>query len=241
MTGKTDEKVVDAELARELATGHVSAAAILEALEGFGEKRARGLVKWACRTSNPEAALAAWGLKDGAAARRRRSLENARRRGRTLALEGTLRAAFRKRLAAEHLGERRLPEAPEEPPAESPGYVTDEERIARETHALKTECAEEYPPEAFEEDLGFDPASERELERRLASARSGGAPLSREDWHRLEVYDLAADALASELGELVTFLEKRLEKALTGYLRDPGKHVRCEVEGLPYEPRERDR
>lgn len=137
MATENEERTVDAALAGELATRHTRAEAILEALEGFGEERARGVLNWARDCRKPEAALRAWGKKRGAGHVRK----EARRRGRRLALEGPLREAHQKLLAAEYLIEKGADEAS----AGETGYLSDEARIEAETRKLKALCAEEYP------------------------------------------------------------------------------------------------
>lgn len=252
-----DERVVDRELVQELASGAISQDAILEALEGFPETRARGVLEWAARTGEPEKALAAWGRKHGSERKRVRKRESAANRGRQAALIGALRVTFRKQLAAEELVARReaaLAGGLGAYDAEVRGRLDaarrkdilfDAERIEVETLSLRVSCAKEYPHETLERKMGLDPEAEREFERRVSGLRGGldGEAdarwierLSPDDRLRVEVYELAALALADELREQASFLEGRLQES--GYDR---KRIRETVKGLPYEPREYDR
>lgn len=245
MQEKTEQRVVDRALAEELATRYIPAEAILEALEDYPEKEARGLLKWAHVTDSPEKALAAWGKKRGAPVERERRREVATRSGRSLALEGALRTTHRKLLAAEYLLSRRQKalegssyeeEIQERIETLARGYVGDADRISLETLRLKIGCAAEYPPDALEKKLELNSEAERNLEQRV----SEDAELTRDDELKLETYSLATEALVEELRQHVSYLEERLEDALERK-RDPSGYIRTEVKELPYIPREYDR
>ena len=260
-----EEGVVDRELAGKLAGRTIAADVVFDALEGLRERRARELLSWARGTGEPEKALAAWGRKHGRQRQRELVREQAPKRARRAALEGTLRVTFRKQLAAEDLLARREaalaggPGAHDEEvrarvePARRKDILFDGERIEVETLSLRMECAKEYPAETLERKMGFDPDAEREFERRVSDLRFEGddgdgeglrGKLSCDDLLRVEVYEISARALVDELSAQVEFLEARLYEVLPengSVWHSTRRSDIRDLKGLPHEPLEYDR